>query len=212
MQIFVAGGSGRVATELIKDLVANGHTVVAGARHEDHIIKMDNVKPVHMDLHVSSDELAKLMEGSDVVYFTAGSRGKDLLQTDAFGAVKTMQAAKKLGIKRYIMLSSIFALQPKKWNIDGLNQIMDYNVAKFFADNYLVKQSGLDYTILQPTNLTEEEGTGKISLDITKVTSNPIPDVAETLAQILEHDNTIGKVIMMKSGDTPIDDALSSVK
>lgn len=212
MQIFVAGGSGCVATELIKDLVANGHTVVAGARHEDHIIKMDNVKPVHMDLHVSSDELAKLMEGSDVVYFTAGSRGKDLLQTDAFGAVKTMQAAKKLGIKRYIMLSSIFALQPKKWNIDGLNQIMDYNVAKFFADNYLVKQSGLDYTILQPTNLTEEEGTGKISLDITKVTSNPIPDVAETLAQILEHDNTIGKVIMMKSGDTPIDDALSSVK
>lgn len=187
----------RVATELIKDLVANGHTVVAGARHEDHIVKMDNVKPVHMDLHASSDELAKLMEGSDAVYFTAGSRGKDLLQTDAFGAVKTMQAAKKLGIKRYIMLSSIFALQPEKWNIDGLNQIMDYNVAKFFADNYLVKQSGLEYTILQPTNLTEEEGIGKISLDVTKVTSNPIPDVAETLAQILEHDNTIGKVIMI---------------
>lgn len=29
MQIFVAGGSGRVATELIKDLVADGNTVVA---------------------------------------------------------------------------------------------------------------------------------------------------------------------------------------
>ncbi|MBC7032114.1 NAD-dependent dehydratase, partial [Salmonella enterica subsp. enterica serovar Enteritidis] len=28
MQIFVAGGSGRVATELIKDLVADGHTVI----------------------------------------------------------------------------------------------------------------------------------------------------------------------------------------
>lgn len=45
------------------------------------------------------------MKGSDAVYFTAGSRGKDLLQTDAFGAVKTMQAAKKLSIERYIMLS-----------------------------------------------------------------------------------------------------------
>lgn len=33
MQIFVVGGSGRVATELIKDLVEMGHTVVAGARH-----------------------------------------------------------------------------------------------------------------------------------------------------------------------------------
>lgn len=207
MQVFVAGGSGRVATELIKDLVADGNTVVAGARHEDHIIKLDNVKPVHMDLHASVDDLAELMKGSD-----AGSRGKDLLQTDAFGAVKTMQAAKKLGIERYIMLSSIFALQPDKWHIDGLDQIMDYNIAKYFADNYLVNQSGLKYTILQPTNLTEEEGAGKISLDVTRVTSNPIPDVAKTLAEILKHDNTIGKVIMMKSGDTPIDEALASVK
>ena len=212
MRIFVAGGSGRVATELIKDLIADGNTVVAGARHEDHIIKLNNVKPVHMDLHASVDDLAKLMKGSDAVYFTAGSRGKDLLQTDAFGAVKTMQAAKKLGIERYIMLSSIFALQPDMWHIDGLDQIMDYNVAKYFADNYLVNQSGLKYTILQPTNLTEEEGTGKISLAVTRVTSNPIPDVAKTLAEILKHDNTIGKVIMMKTGDTPIDEALASVK
>lgn len=212
MRIFVAGGSGRVATELIKDLIADGNTVVAGARHEDHIIKPNNVKPVHMDLHASVDDLAKLMKGSDAVYFTAGSRGKDLLQTDAFGAVKTMQAAKKLGIERYIMLSSIFALQPDKWHIDGLDQILDYTIAKYFADNYLVNQSGLKYTILQPTNLTEEEGTDKISLDVTGVTSNPITDVAKTLAEILKHDNTIGKVIMMNSGDTPIDAASASVK
>lgn len=65
---------------------------------------------------------------------------------------------------------------------------------------------------MQPTNLTEEEGTGKISLDVTGVTSNPIPDVAKTLAEILKHDNTIGEVIMMNSCDTPIDEALASVK
>ena len=98
------------------------------------------------------------------------------------------------------------------WHIDGLNQIMDYNVAKYFADNYLINQSGLKYTILQPTGLTEEEGTGNISLNVTKATTNPIPDVAKTLAEILKHDNTIGKVIMMKTGNTPIDEALDSVK
>ena len=111
MRIFVAGGSSRVATELIKDLVADSNTVVAGARHEDHIIKLDNVKAVHMDLHSSVDDLAKLMKGRDAVYFTAGSRGKDLLQTDAYGAVKTMQAAKKLGIERYILVQSLL------WNL-----------------------------------------------------------------------------------------------
>ena len=64
-----------------------------------------------MDLHSSVDDLAKLMKGRDAVYFTAGSRGKDLLQTDAYGAVKTMQAAKKLGIERYILVQSLL------WNL-----------------------------------------------------------------------------------------------
>lgn len=31
-KVFIAGGSGRVATDLIKDLVAAGNTVVTGAR------------------------------------------------------------------------------------------------------------------------------------------------------------------------------------
>lgn len=52
------------------------------------------------------------MKGSDAVYFTAGSRGKDLLQTDAYGAVKTMQAAKKLGIEDISCL-----VQSLLWNL-----------------------------------------------------------------------------------------------
>ena len=212
MQIFVAGGSGRVATELIKDLVADGHTVVAGARHEDRIIKMDRVKAVHMDLHASVDDLAELIKGSEVVYFTAGSRGKDLLQTDAFGAVKLMQAAEDDNIERFIMLSSIFSLDSTMWTLPGLKDLTDYNIAKFFADNYLIHQTDLAYTILQPTTLTEEEGTGKISLAVQGETSNPIPDVAKTLAEILKYDNTIGNVIMMQKGDTPIDEALAKVE
>lgn len=212
MKIFVVGGSGRVATDLIEDLVKAGHTVTAGARHENNIIDLAGITKVHLDLHASVDELAKSMQGNEVVYFVAGSRGNDLLQTDAFGAVKTMQAAEKLGIKRYIMLSSIFSMQPEKWELPGLKEIMDYDIAKFFADNYLINQTKLDYTILQPTVLTEEKGTGKINLDIIKPGTNPIPDVAQTLADLIKFDNTIGKVIMMESGNTPIDVALSEVK
>ena len=171
-KVFVVGGSGRVATDLIKDLVATGNEVTA----------------------------------------VAGSRGKDLLQTDAMGAVKTIQAAEKNGIKRYIMLSSLYALQPEMWSrIPSLASIMDYNIAKFFADNYLISNTNLDYTILQPANLTEEPGTGKIQIGEGSATSNPIPDVAQTLADILQHDNTIGHVIMMRSGNTPIEEALDQI-
>lgn len=68
-----------------------------------------------MNLHDSVEKIAELMKGMNAIYFVAGSRGKDLLQTDAMGAVKTMQAAEKDGIKRYIMLSSLYALQPEMW-------------------------------------------------------------------------------------------------
>ena len=88
-KVFVAGGSGRVATELIKNLVADGHKVIAGSRHPESIIKLDGVTPINLDLHASVEEIANLMKGTSIVYFVAGSRGKDVLQTDAFGAVKS---------------------------------------------------------------------------------------------------------------------------
>lgn len=211
-KVFVAGGSGRVATELIKNLVNNGNEVIAGARHPENVIKLDNVTPVDLDLHAPVTEIAKLMNGSDAVYFVAGSRGKDLLQTDAMGAVKTMQAAEEDGIKRYIMLSSMYALQPEKWaKYEALAAITDYNIAKFFADNYLIHNTNLDYTIVQPATLTEKPATNKVTLGEGDDTTNTIPDVAKVLADTLKYDNTIGHVIMMRNGDTPIDDALKEI-
>lgn len=211
-KVFIVGGSGRVATELIKDLVADGNQVVAGARHPEKTIELPGVTPVKLDLHGDVAKIASLFAGVDAIYFVAGSRGKDLLQTDAMGAVKTMQAAKRAGIKRYIMLSSMYALQPEKWaDYPALAAITDYNIAKFFADNYLVNDTDLDYTIIQPATLTEEEGTSKLTFGEGNDSTNPIPDVAKVLAAVLNAKNTICKVIMMQSGDTAIDDAITKL-
>ncbi|WP_407657285.1 NAD(P)H-binding protein [Lactobacillus porci] len=92
----------------------------------------------------------------DGVYFLAGSRGKDLLQTDAFGAVKLIQAAELAGVKRYIQLSSIFAADPDKWQGKAeFASLTDYYIAKYFADEWLISNSMLDYTILAPATLEE---------------------------------------------------------
>ena len=85
MKIFVVGATGRVASELVKDLVAKGHQVTAAARHPENVLLKDSpqVTAVKLDLHASKEELAALIGQQDAIYFTAGSRGKDLLQTDA---------------------------------------------------------------------------------------------------------------------------------
>lgn len=212
MKIFIAGATGCVGPLLTHDLLEDGHEIIAGARHPERVEKNDRVTPVKFDLHESVAQMTEAIKGADVIYFTAGSGAKDLLQVDAFGAVKLMQVAEKDGIKRFVMLSALFSLEPTKWRtVKGLDGLTDYNIAKLFADNYLINDTDLDYTILQPTVITDKPGTGKITVDEGKFGYNPAEDVARTLADVLKYQNTSRKVIKMREGDTPIDDALSRV-
>lgn len=212
MKIFIAGATGCVGPLLTHDLLEDGHEIIAGARHPERVEKNDRVTPVKFGLHESVAQMTEAIKGADVIYFTAGSGAKDLLQVDAFGAVKLMQVAEKDGIKRFVMLSALFSLEPTKWRtVKGLDGLTDYNIAKFFADNYLINDTDLDYTILQPTVITDKPGTGKITVDEGKFGYNPAEDVARTLADVLKYQNTSRKVIKMREGDTPIDDALSRV-
>ena len=210
MKILVIGGTGRVGSLLVKKLAAQ-HQVLAGSRHPKSENTIENVEQIHIDLVDDVDILTKSMNGVDAVYFVSGSGGKNLLQIDLHGAVKTMQAAEIAGVKRYIMLSSVFALQPEHWNEAFLKDIPDYNIAKHYADLYLTTQTNLNYTILQPGALKEEAGSGKIEVNVTSPGPNSIDNVVDTLAGILKNDSTIRKVILMHDGKTPIDEALNQI-
>lgn len=212
MNVMVAGASGRVGKALVEILASRGMQVKAGCRHPENIEKQENVEPTLLDLHASADEMARALQGIDAVCCVAGSRGKDLLQTDAFGVVKLMEATERAGIKRFVLLSSIFALEPQKWEEEpSLKAILNYDIAKFFADNWLVRNTDLEYTIVQPSSLVEEEGTGCIELYPKHDGTNPIPDVAMVLADVLERKNTYRRVIMLRSGSEPIPEALDRV-
>ncbi|WP_316667448.1 SDR family oxidoreductase [uncultured Propionibacterium sp.] len=211
MRIFVAGANGRVAGEVIVRLAGAGHEVTAGARTPARVTVREHVQPVAFDLHDDVETLAEAISGHDAVYFLAGSRGADLLATDAFGAVKLARAAQRRGIRRFVLLSSLFSLRPDEWNRPGLAGIGDYNIAKFFADNYISEQTDLDWTIVQPGALTETPGTGRVRLDPPDFGPNPIPDVAQVLVEVLDRPNTCRRTVPMIGGGTPIGEALASL-
>lgn len=214
MKVFVAGATGRVAEFLMKDLLDQGHEVIAGARRPEAVIQAEGIRPVAMDLTGPVDDLVELVKGVDAIYFTAGSRGKDLLQTDAFGAVKLAQAAEAAGVQRFIMLSSLDATKPENWGWyeKAGSGMVNYIIAKFFADNYVINQTKLNYTILQPTVLVEsEKADGQVSFGITEAKTNSIPNVALVLAELLEAENTYKQVITMSDGDQEIAQALASI-
>ncbi|MDR0899476.1 MAG: SDR family oxidoreductase [Lactobacillaceae bacterium] len=208
MRILVAGASGRVGTMLTNKLAALGHEVFAGTRHVDDLFD-EGVQIVDLDLTLSQTEINKLIDSLnlDAIYFTAGSRGKNLLAVDAFGAVKLINAAEVYDIKRFIMLSALNATQPDLWT----GELNDYYIAKFFADKWLMDEVDLNYTILQPAGITDEEETDLVSLGQTTSKNNSAANIAETLSKLLEAPNAIKKVIKMSDGITPVEQAISNL-
>lgn len=207
MKILVVGVSGRVGYQLAQTLIAEGHQVVGTYSHH----QPDLPTTIKLDLHQAVSEMRPVMASVDAVYFVAGSRGKDLLQTDLNGAIKVMQAAEQSGVRRFIQFSSAYALQPDRWHEGYLQNLTDYNIAKRYADEWLMRRTDLDYTIVQPGVLTTNPATGRVSLDENTLGENPIADVVSVLAAMLTAERVHDRVIMMKQGKTPIEQALASL-
>jgi uncharacterized protein YbjT (DUF2867 family) len=91
-------------------------------------------------------------------------------------------------------------------------EMQPYYEAKLEADQALAA-SGLDYTIVRPGRLTDDEGTGLIEAAERLERSGAVPrdDVAATLVACLDAENTIGKSFDLLGGQTPIADAVAAL-
>ena len=150
---------------------------------------------------------AVIIKGIDKVIFAAGSGGntgpEKTIDVDQEGAKRLIDASKDVEVKKFIMLSSINADNP-----ESSESLRHYLEAKRKADNYL-KNSGLNYTIVRPGTLKNEEGTRKIeaALDVEhgEVTRD---DVAYTLVHVLNDDVAQNAVFEMVEGEQRIEDAI----
>lgn len=212
MKILVIGASGRVGSNLVEQLLADNHQVVGTTRQDKVLFDSDNYSQLELDLTADKDTIqSQMADDIEAIYFVAGSGGKSILEVDLHGAVKTMQAAKDKGINRYIMLSTVFSMDTSKWDSPAIAELKEYYIGKHYADNWLVNDSGLDYTIVQPGALKERPGTGKISINDDEAGDNAIEDVAATLAAILTANSASKKVFQMQNGDTAINDAIAKL-
>ena len=126
---------------------------------------------------------------------------------DYGGAAKLIAAAKRAGIARYVIVSSMGA----DANAPGDDTFAVYLRAKGRADDDL-RASGLDYTVVRPGALTNEPGTGRVTLG-EDVDRGEIPrdDVAAVLAAALGAPNTIGATLDLVSGDVPVEEAVAAI-
>ena len=213
MKVLVAGAHGKTARRLVRMLVDDGHEVRGLVRKKEQMpdVEADGAEPVLVDLEeeVAEGGVGEAVEGCDAIVFAAGAgpgSGAARKETmDYGGAAKLIEAAQKRGVRRYLMLSSMGAGNPE----GGSEAMQPYLFAKARADERLV-ESGLDYTIIRPGGLTNEEGTGRVEAAQSLGRRGEISrdDVARTFADALEMRNTYGKTFEILAGDTPIREAL----
>ncbi len=214
-RIVIAGGHGKIAQHLIQVLTARGDRAVALIRNPDHrnAVAALGALPEIVDLESASvDEVAKLLEGADGAVFAAGagaSGGAERKDSvDRGASVLLADAAEKSGVKRFVQISSFGAGEPVA--DDAEDTWKAYMAAKTAAEEDLKRRTELDWTILRPGGLTDDDATGHVALSAPPLEAGTVPraDVAAVIAALLESPSTVGKTLMLTSGDTPIDEAV----
>jgi uncharacterized protein YbjT (DUF2867 family) len=214
MQVAIAGGHGKIALLLTRQLAARGDTVRSLIRNPDHgdDVRAAGGEPVVCDLEAADEQtVTEAIRGADAVVFAAGagpgSGSERKLTMDLGGAVKLIAAARGAGIARYVIVSSRGA-DP---DAPGDDTFSVYLRAKGAADAE-VAASGLDHTIVRPGRLTDEPGTGRVAIgDDVGDGAIPREDVASVLAAVLAAPASAGATFELISGDTPADEAVAAL-
>lgn len=207
--IFIIGANGKVGKNLINVLnEKNEHEVTVGLRKEEQFsyFEKQGAKAVYLNLEDNVEAIALAISDADVVIFSAGSGGSTgadkTLAIDLDGAVKAAQAAEEKSVKQFILVSTVQADMPESWSED----MKPYFIAKHYADRLII-ESGLNFTILRPGNLSDEKGTGKVTTDeeTYKTATISREDVARVIYKAIGNEGAYKKVIPLLEGNDSID-------
>jgi nucleoside-diphosphate-sugar epimerase len=157
-----------------------------------------------------------VVSGADAVVFAAGagpgSSAERKHTVDRGAALLLADAAERAGVRRYVMISSMGVQLARQGTPQGMDPVFAvYLQAKLAAEDAVLPRPALDTTIVRPGRLTDEPGTGRVTLGHgLELADVPRDDVAAVLAAVL----TMGKtndVVELVGGDTPVDEAVAAL-
>ncbi|WP_410809212.1 NAD(P)H-binding protein [Micromonospora sp. 067-2] len=215
MRVVIAGGHGKIAQLLERDLARRGDTPVGLIRNPEQAdaLRAVGAEPVVCDLERSDvTDVTAHLDGADAVVFAAGAgpgsgaARKDTV--DRAAAALLADAATRAGIRRYLLVSSMGVQDPPAAGTDEVWAA--YLRAKLAAEDDL-RGRDLDWTVLRPGRLSDDEPTGRVTLArhsgwgaITRA------DVAGVLVALLDEPRTAGATLELVNGPTPIADAITA--
>src|SRR5262245_15166679 len=142
MRVVIAGGHGKIALRLARQLTGRSDAVVGLIRNPDHAADLRGVgaEPAVVDLEkVTAEAVATHLRHADAVGFAAGSGpgsgAARKVTMDRDGAILLADAARLAGVQRYLLVSSMGAGRPPRPGTDPV--FAAYLTAKGEADEEL---------------------------------------------------------------------------
>jgi putative NADH-flavin reductase len=203
MNVAIFGSTGKTGIELVKQAIEQGHTVTAFVRDPARLaIENENLTYVTGDVFDASS-VVKAVEGQDAVVCALGA-GSELKKTTVrtTGTINIINAMQTNNIKRLIVITAMGV--GDSWNtLSTINKLFFATLLKSSRVDHetqeaAVKESGLDWTIVRPSGLTETPRTGvyDVGENILATTSKIArADIADLILKELDQNAMIGKAV-----------------
>jgi uncharacterized protein YbjT (DUF2867 family) len=162
MNLVVLGATGRTGHLVVEQALAAGHTVTALVRSPEKLAAANSNLRVVTGEATDTSAVARAMEGADAVISTLGGSGSVI--ADSTPAI--VAAARQTGVSRVVVLSS-FAVERDRLNAVSrlLSGIVIGPVIKdHSAGEIVLRQSGLDWTIVYASLLTDGPASGSVDV------------------------------------------------
>jgi uncharacterized protein YbjT (DUF2867 family) len=164
MQIAILGGTGGIGGHVLSWALDTGHPVRALARSPGALPPREGLEVISGDA-LDAAAVAETIAEADAVVSALGPRGAKSQSLLAGAAENVVAAMTKTGPRRLVCVSAAGAYITGDPNTAWLlKAILPRVFAKQFADvremENVIRDSGLDWTIVRPTRLVNRPGTG----------------------------------------------------
>lgn len=212
MDVIVAGGHGKIGIKVLERLAARGDRARGLIRDPDHAGDLEAVGAEAVVVDLETDDPTPHLLDATAIVFAAGAgagSGDERKRTVDYGAcVKLLASAEALGIRRFVVVSSMGADEPE----GGEGDLRVYLQAKADADA-AVQRSGLAWTIVRPGHLTDAPAHGRVVVAEKLGYGGSVSrdDVADVLVAVLDTPTSEGSVFEVLEGDVPVVSAVAGL-
>lgn len=165
MRILLLGATGKTGRQLMLEGLQQGHTITAFVRNPK-ALQIENNLTLFQGNVLDAKQVAEAIKGQDVVISVLGNKTSTALgkpsTTISDGVVNIIAGMKENNVKRLLFVAS-FGVNKEIFLPEKL--FIKTVLRNIFADiplqEKLIKESGLEWTIVHPARLVDTPKTGK---------------------------------------------------